>query len=342
MLWLFDFRLVTTRLEAVSGLLITIVAAIGVLATLFIIQVLLSVRDRRRFPPIGTLVDGSHVVRLGHGTPAVVFESGIASSSLSWGPIQSELAGETATYSYDRAGLGWSAAQGSECSLKRIAENLHALLDRLQVPRPIILVGHSFGGYAVRFYAHQYPEEVAGLVLVDAVTPQEWMEPSSEQRGRLRRAIFATRVSGILAYFGIVRFGLWLLLMRKKEKPGPLSRFSQTLQRIRSEVRKIRPDMLPQIRAHWSRPGFYWAMAAHLQALPISAKIVFGCQVPKHVSVTVLSGAHQPPERVAEQTAIATRHIIAAKSGHFVNLDEPELVITAVREQLRNCVIARQ
>jgi pimeloyl-ACP methyl ester carboxylesterase len=316
--------------------------AIGVLAALAIVQAVLVSRDRRRFGSPGTMVDGLHVLRQGHGLPAVVFESGIANSCLSWNVVQAEVARHTTTYSYDRAGLGWSAPPRSPCSLDGITADLHALLDRLGVSRPVVLVGHSFGAYVVRSYANRFPSEVGALVLVDPATPEEWMAPNPQQLWRLRRAIFFTRAAEVLAYFGIVRFGLWVLLLRKKETPGPLSRFSETLQRIRFELRKVRPEVLPFIRAHWSRPGFYQAMAAHLQVLPECAMAVSNLTVPKGIAVTVLSGAHQPPERLAEHAAVATRHIIASKGAHFIYLDEPELVINAVREALRPLQIPQE
>ncbi len=308
---------------------------VAVLVALVIIQALLTHRDRRRYAPPGTLVNGLHVVKLGEGLPAIVFESGIANSSMSWNLIQPQLAHQTATYSYDRAGFGWSVASGGACSLEKITADLHALVDCLKIPRPLILVGHSFGGYVVRLYAHRFPGEVAALVLVDPATPEEWMNPTRQQRWRLRRAVFFTRAAGVLACFGVVRLGLWLLLLRTKDTPGPISRFSQTLQRIRFEVRKIPRELLPLIRAHWSRPGFYRAMASYLKALPACARAVSSCPIPPRIPVTVLSGAHQPPERLAEHVSTATRHLIATQSAHFIHLDEPELVVQAIREALQ-------
>jgi len=154
--------------------------------------------------------------------------------------------------------------------------------------------------------------------------------------------VFFTRAAGVLASIGLVRLGLWLLLRRKQNTPGPISRFSSTLRRIRFELRKIPPDVLPFVCAHWSRPKFYWAMAAYLHALPACAKSVSSCLNPAHMPVTVLSGAHQPPERLAEHAAIATTHIIAKGSGHFIHLDEPELVVAAIRDVLREKQGAQQ
>jgi len=309
---------------------VLIIAAI--LAVLALVQALLAWHERRCIQPPGSVINGRHIVQLGHGVPSIIFESGIANSCLNWSLIQPQLAQQTTTYSYDRAGLGWSAPSRAGCSLEVLAADLHAVLDSVQVLRPLVLVGHSFGGYIVRFFAHQFPQEVAGLMLIDPATPEEWMDPTPQQRWRLRRAVFFTRAAGVLACFGIVRFGLWLLLLRKKATPGPISRFSQTLQRIRFELGKIHPDVLPLIRSHWSRPGFFWTMAAYLAALPACARAVSKCPIPAQLPVTVLSGAHQPPERLSEHAALATRHVIAEQSAHFIYLDEPDLVVRELRQ----------
>ena len=310
---------------------------IGILAALAGVQAVLTRRDRRSVPP-GTMINGLHVVEMGSGLPAVVFESGIANSSLSWTKIQPKLAEFTATYSYDRAGLGWSPSSSNVCSLGNLGRDLRTVVEAAQVPKPFILVGHSFGAFIARYYADQFPRDLSGVVLVDPATPEEWGSPNREQRWRLRRAVFFTRAAGVLACFGMVRFGLWLLLLRKKETPGPISRFSTTLQRIRFELRKIPAEALPSICAHWGRPDFYWVMAAYLKALPGCAEAASKCSLPPQLPITVLSGAHQPPERLAEHAAIATRHIIAAQSAHFIHLDEPELVVNAIRDLLQKVV----
>jgi pimeloyl-ACP methyl ester carboxylesterase len=312
---------------------LVVLSICAVLVILAVIQWLLSGRDRRHSAPSGTFVNGLHVRQSGAGEPAIIFESGLAASSLSWSSIQVQLPAFT-TYSYDRAGFGLSPTTDNRCSLDHIVEQLHALVHALPV-RPGILVAHSFGGYIARLYTSRYPDNFAALVLVDPLTPEEWTSPGSAQRWRLRRAVFFTRAAGVLACFGIVRFGLWLILRRKQDTPGPVSRFSQTMQRIHQEVRKFPPDVIPLIRANWSSPRFFWAMAENLRALPTCAAAVAQCSIPRHIPVTVLSAANQPQDVLAAHAALANvRHIIAHLSGHFIHMDEPALVLQAVRQMI--------
>jgi pimeloyl-ACP methyl ester carboxylesterase len=116
----------------------------------------------------------------GTGTPAVVFESGFNGSS-PWEPIQSQIAQKTVTLSYQRAGLGRSDPGPNPRSAEQIAKELHALLSAKAVRPPYVLVGHSAGGLFVRVFAHMYPTEIAGLVLVDPATEQDYERMRAEK-----------------------------------------------------------------------------------------------------------------------------------------------------------------
>ena len=147
-------------------------------------QLVSAARDRRAFPPPGSLVRvGAHQLHCrceGSGTPAVVLDAGIAASSLSWSRVQPQLALFTRACSYDRAGLAWSETSGSTRTMPAMVDELRALLDGIGVEPPFVLVGHSFGGMVVRAFARAYPHDVAGIVLVDTLHPEEWCEPTPE------------------------------------------------------------------------------------------------------------------------------------------------------------------
>ena len=132
--------------------------------------------EARAYPPPGQLVDvGGHRLHLnctGSGSPTVVLEPGQGgvSSDLTW--IASAVARDTTVCVYDRAGRGWSDATNTPQDGAQIAADLHTLLDRAQVPGPYVLAGHSFGGLYVQSFAAQFPEQVAGLVLLDSTAPK--------------------------------------------------------------------------------------------------------------------------------------------------------------------------
>lgn len=321
----------------------TLVLAMALLA---LVQSACARIDERKFPPPGRLADivgaRMHVRQSGEGHPAVVLEAGIAASSLSWSLAQPLLAAFTTTYSYDRAGFGWSASENSACSLTKMADDLHALLTRLKVPAPYILVAHSFGSYIVTAYAQRYAGELAGVVLVDPLTPEEWVQPSRAQRWVLRRGVWFSRAGGALASVGVLRACLWLLQRGSREAPrGVLRLFgaqaTETVERILRELAKLPPDVVRLVRARWSTSKFFWTMAAYIQAVPRCAAELQASAIPAQVPVTVLSGAHQPEVRLQEHAAIVARsahgrHVMAPKSAHWIHLDQPELVAEAVRE----------
>jgi pimeloyl-ACP methyl ester carboxylesterase len=128
--------------------------------------------DRRTYMAPGQLVDvGGHRLHLhcaGSGTPAVVLESGLGETGAYWGWISTALAPDTRVCAYDRAGRGWSDPASAEQDGIAVATDLHTLLDRAHVPGPFVFVGHSSGAGYVRIFAGRYPEQVAGMVLLDA------------------------------------------------------------------------------------------------------------------------------------------------------------------------------
>ena len=134
-------------------------------------------RDRTRLPQIGKSVDiGGRTLNIfcsGTGGPPVIFESGGDGPGLEWEPIQTEVARFTQACWYDRAGIGWSDPGPFPRTSEAIARDLHELLKRAGVPAPYVLTGASFGGLNSRVYAGLFPDDVAGIVLVDSAHEDE-------------------------------------------------------------------------------------------------------------------------------------------------------------------------
>lgn len=115
-------------------------------------------------------VEGSRRLNLycvGHGTPTVVFDSGLGDGTKAWGLVQPVVARRTRACAYDRAGLGFSDPAQRPGTSANAVDDLHRLLDAAGIEPPYVLVGHSLGGMNVKLYAETYPAEVAGMVLVD-------------------------------------------------------------------------------------------------------------------------------------------------------------------------------
>ncbi|WP_157601541.1 alpha/beta fold hydrolase [Saccharomonospora halophila] len=117
------------------------------------------------------------------GTPTVVFESGLAAPVQAWTWVREAVTPHARTVSYERAGTGFSGRAPGPRAVPRLAAELGEVLDALAVTGPVVLVGHSFGGLVTRCFAGRYPHRVAGLVLVDALHPEELRRSATQRRG---------------------------------------------------------------------------------------------------------------------------------------------------------------
>jgi pimeloyl-ACP methyl ester carboxylesterase len=131
--------------------------------------------DAKAYPMPGQLIDvGGHRLHLsctGSGSPTIVLEPGGGEMSSNLGWIAPAVARNIRVCVYDRAGRGWSEPADTPQDGRQIATDLHTLLQSGHVPGPYVLAGHSFGGLYVLTYAARYPNEVAGMVLVDSTNP---------------------------------------------------------------------------------------------------------------------------------------------------------------------------
>ena len=147
-------------------------------------------RDLRRFPERGHFVRaGSIRMNIdcsGQGSPTVILESGSGGPSLDWLMVQPEVAKFSRVCSYDRAGYGWSDSGPEPRSSLQIAHELKQLLEAAGEKGPYILVGHSMGGYDIRVYTGQNPDDVVGMVLVDSSHEDQDLRAPESIRKRLQ------------------------------------------------------------------------------------------------------------------------------------------------------------
>lgn len=253
-------------------------------------------------------------------SPTLVLDSGLGNDGLIWSAVQPSLSRTTQVCSYDRAGMGWSDPVPGPRDADHIAAQLHGLLQAAGVTGPIVLMGHSIAGMYIRDYATHYPEQVKGLIFVDASTPLQNRDPAfaPEMRpgGPPRRQILITQAVFIL---GIPR---WIGGCK-----GNFPQLPPALDRLQSEERCHLVVSSPTGEsASFDRSGEETIHTGPYGDLPI---LIFTSDPAKALA------QHQPPNMVAawdrmqanlKSLSTRSRQIIARNSGHYIQLQRPDLL----------------
>lgn len=306
-------------------------------------------REQESSPP-GRLVDiGGHTLHMlcsGHGGgPTVVLDAGLAGFSTDWALVQPEVAKFARVCSYDRAGYGWSEPVEGPRTSEVIADELHTLLHRAGIPGPYLLVGHSFGGYNVRVFADRYPDEVAGLVLVDVSHEAfaETLPPAARRRYERFDALErpALVVSEALAHLGLVRLAMardWFSLLDMYESLP--SEACAATARLRASPRFFRTSyqeivafeesgrQVKRARGVGDRPVAV-VTAAGKENMGEAPLAQFG--VDKDFLETLVGVRSTLHARLAHALSTNSRHIVTMRSGHLVQISEPQLVVEAIQ-----------
>jgi pimeloyl-ACP methyl ester carboxylesterase len=168
------------------ALLGLVVALLALAVAGAIYQAIATARAERAYPPPGEMVGvggySLHINCVGQGSPTVVLDAGSGGFSAQWVRVQREVSDTTRVCAYDRAGMGWSEMGPDPRDAKQITGELHTLLGKASIEGPYVLVGHSFGGMYMQTYANRYPDEVAGVVLVDSSTELDQFSQRPEAR----------------------------------------------------------------------------------------------------------------------------------------------------------------
>jgi pimeloyl-ACP methyl ester carboxylesterase len=308
------------------------------------------------FPPPGKLVDVGgwrlHLNCTGEargGQPTIILEPGLGDFSVEWSLVQPDVAKFARVCSYDRAGDGWSDWGPHPRTFRQIVYELHTLLDKAGVKPPLILVGHSYGGWLARLYAFTYPSDVAGMVLVD-VGPDDPLRMTvngkSAHSSELAKGepIPSVKTSGPLRVSDIppealrqMKAGAQQLIPHANDPPRD---------KLPPEAQRMRAWALGQLGhiAAGVNPFEIEELAA-LRAERAKSEYPFGDK-PLIVLTRGISEEDGPDgkpfeeERRQNHAAIAKisrqgKLIVAQRSGHHIQLDEPELVIQSIRDVVR-------
>ncbi|MGC9523475.1 MAG: alpha/beta fold hydrolase, partial [Anaerolineae bacterium] len=327
-----------------------LILGIGLLLGLLIPLILLIVQDlglsqaRANHAPPGSRVDVDglrlHLACEGptsSSAPTVVIDADVGAFSLDWSGLQADLADALRVCVYDRAGYGWSGPSDEPRNALQVADELHALLAASEETGPYVLVGHGLGALHAELYAGRYPDQVAGLVLIDPTTDFALSPPGAQRIGRV---LSTYETMGRLAATGALRF---LQVIAPAAVVPP-------------RVAGLETRAQAPYRAWLLDPTYYETAIAELEQLGVSldqaADALWGDLPLGHLPLIVLTPARtQPldagpysdetismhPDRAAAQgrlTALSNRseRRNLGRSGPNVMLDAPEAVRAAIRD----------
>jgi pimeloyl-ACP methyl ester carboxylesterase len=301
-----------------------------------------SYRDRQAPIHPGKLVtnrDGTtrHLVIRGTGDLTIVIDASLG--GVEGYLLIDELVKMARVCSYDRSGYGWSESSSAPRTSQQIVHELHELLTIAQIPPPYLLVGDSFGSYNLRLYAHQFPNEVRGLVLTDGLH-EDAMLALPWSVGILKAFFtFSFGFVAIGAALGIVRLlgilGVFELIKPELKKFSPID-----LQYIKRSFYSAQ-HWLTMGREMWNldTSGRQLKVANNLGNLPIvSIKSRTFLRPLLGIKLLALPAADRVRDRIhldLLKLSTHTTQILADRSSHFVWIDEPAMIIAAVASLVR-------
>jgi pimeloyl-ACP methyl ester carboxylesterase len=304
----------------------TAVAAAGLANAAW--QEVASARDRRRFPPPGRLVDIGgrrlHLLEAGTGAPTLVVVPALGEHVLGWVRFQRELAGEMRVVLCDRAGTGWSdpPPRGRRTPAD-IADELHDLLGAAGIGPPYVLAAHSLGGIIARQFAARHPGDVAGMILVDS-SHEDQVHRRSELYGWLGGRGYYLKMA--LGHQGRI-----LGLRRLAAAAG--------------RAGKMDADIASEVLPEHAGPARAITLSTRLRRVVVREILMMArlnCEPPDLGSIplgVVTAGQAYPgwvpmQEEPAGLSTNSTR-VTAEGSRHYVQLDDPELVLQVIRDIAR-------
>jgi len=284
--------------------------------------------------PPGQMVDVGgfrlHALVRGQGTPVVLLEPALGGFALQYTHIQSAVSAFTRVLAYDRAGQGWSEVSPNPRTPANLAGELKALLGKLDLQPPYVLVGHSFGGLLTRFYAGFYPKEVAGVVLIDSSDVEQY-----DSFPNVDKLVSQTAMGVRLLKF-ISRLGLGKQLTRMSMGSAAKDLSREDLDTFLTVA--SRPKHHETMLAEFSQHRFYFGPQAEvprtLGDTPLivitAANSVSGQGKFGGMTIDQLNAKHQEWQKNLIQLSSHAEQVIVPAASHLSLLTQPEHAVQVV------------
>lgn len=280
------------------------------------------------FADIGT--HKLHYLKQGEGGPTVVFESGFdMGGHLPWYKVQSEVSNHTTTLSYDREGVMWSEESGQPRSCEQMAKDLAALLTSINAPKPYILVGHSLAGLPLKSFVSLFPEDVAGVVFVDASHSEQMKRIPQDIQDKMQ--LPPTVVLNVMNHLGILRF-LYADQAYASTKPEePINQHKAAM------IHK-----LSGVHAELAAIDALFEDSSRVTTFGDTPLVVLSAKDPQRYSAVLGEDMGLRLAKVWDDMQVdlldlssQSSHVMDEQSGHYLQLENPELVWNAILNLLR-------
>ena len=309
-----------------------------IIPALLVAVVMLADPEKTRLPPPGRLIDiGSHELHLyclGGGQPIVVLESGASIGISHWDRIQHPVSRLTRTCSYDRSGLGWSDRRNGRMSAGVVARELNALLKAGDESGPLILVGASLGGIFARKYAQEFDEDVVGLVLVDSTHPSQFTEDSL-LRDQAMPGLLRSSILRRFAAFALRLTGVGADMMEQAYVTMPRPVIEQNLSFIDYSLVTIIEELseAPRMARELGSLGHQNTLPLIVVASALQYSRDYGINSTLDSKVLAAQAvAHRQLQESLLELSSDSRLVVAEASGHNVNFEQPEVVVSAIED----------
>jgi sugar lactone lactonase YvrE/pimeloyl-ACP methyl ester carboxylesterase len=293
-------------------------------------------RAAREFPAQGRLIDiGGRRMQIdcrGSGTPIVVFEAGLDSiGSLSWSAVHDAVAATTRACAYSRAGIMWSEPRAGKFEPDSVARDLHALLVAAGERAPFVMVGHSLGGPYIMNFTRLYPQEVAGLVFVDASHPEQLERMAQAAGKKMDMGKGMLKTADALSWTGIPRLVETHTVnptIPAQAKLAEDAYFSRSLSSALQELESLDATLSAagRLRQLEDRP-----MVVLTATKPYPAATLKAMQMTTEQGLRIQAAWKEMHNEEASWSH-RSRHELVPNATHYIQFDRPDVVIAAVRE----------